>query len=237
MNKAQIEVEQVSFSELWNCYVREERRLQALFPDDQDRATLAGWKSHSGKWITNDENPGLDAQVNRARGRAAFPWSADGNKWECYVVDLETLTMVPGTAREQFTSMRDANLIAKKLAQDVMDYSFIIKAFMLGKGHNAAELIAYKRNQDRSGALVAYRKKMQNRQVPLKPRKQWSFWVKMIESGEYTAAALQELLNYAKSLDSEETKTLDPKWNANKAETNFAVNIDEKAQGGDGEEN
>lgn len=141
----------------------------------------------------------------------------------------------PVSGAHQFKDEADAEECLKELAWGRFDRSLILNAHNKNKGRNCAAITLFKRNQSRSESLVEYRKKMRERQIPMKREKQWDFFVEFIESGKITTDALFQLAYYAADIDAAKTgkPSEAPKgYNATESKREFIKNaIQEDVKG------
>lgn len=149
------------------------------------------WRDIDGKEITSD-TLGSDAFISADGADAYFFLPDEKEGWTIYHVNMRTFRSFVASQPHQIIVPGDAELVCLQLAKRKTTAELVREAGRKGKGASAAGVILFTRNKSRSDSLVDYRKKMRQRQFPLKKEKQWEFIVKLGEEEQITSDALQQ---------------------------------------------
>ncbi len=177
--------------------VYDKRCIDDMREEDQSPV----WRTADGKAIDSDII-GSDVFVSDdgACGFFYLPHETDG--WTIYRASLMNFRCTLASEPHQFKLVRDPEqvciLLARKRSSDVL----VKEAGKKGKGDSYGDVVLFTRNKSRSESLVDYRKKMRDRQIPLKRAKQWEFFVDFITDNCITADALQQLVYVARDIES-----------------------------------
>lgn len=183
--------------------------MQSVWKERESRRINEPDSSAFFPWIDSDGNE-LNAESAFSAGYAAegddngdvfFYLPKEKNGFTVYSVDRATMVCTEASSPHQFQQMEDAQEIARILASRSIIFSTVREAAARGKGRNAASIILYSRNSQRTDSLIDYRNKMRQRQMPLRVTSQWEWFVRMIEENKLTAGALKAAMEYAEDIE------------------------------------
>lgn len=158
------------------------------------------WLDVTGETI-NDDRIASDVFVTSDHKDGFFYMRDEPEGKTIYHVNLETFRVSLASEPKQFLLPQDHDAICEQLAHRRTTPEYVKESYIKGKGHSAANVILFTRNKARSESLAGYRKKMRERQVPLKVDKQWEFFTTMVEDGQLTAAALEQVVFLARDVE------------------------------------
>ena len=173
-------------------HARREKFDNAARMDDDPGRVSPAWRSADETPIDSDTILS-DVYLTKDGSKGFFYSPVEEGGFTIYVVNMATFSLNFASERKQFPVAADLHDVCEIYANERISVEHARDAGRKGKGFSSSGLILYARNRSRSDSLVDYRKKMRDRQLPLKVDKQWQYFLDMAEAGLITAEAMRQV--------------------------------------------